>query len=202
MAEAGGRPVATPPLHLFYSDPRFRSSMKYLTTAWGLTKQTFKEWSDDKAPRLGAALSYYTVFSLAPVLILVISIAGLAFGKDAAEGRIVGELQGLLGNEGAEVIQTMLAKASHPAKGIISAVIGVITLLLGATGVLIELQDALNTVWKVVPKPGGGIKTIIRERMLSFGLIMAFGFLLLVSLVLSALLAGMGGCCPASSRGG
>lgn len=167
--------------------------MRYLTTAWGLTKQTFKEWSDDKAPRLGAALSYYTVFSLAPVLILVISIAGLAFGKDAAEGRIVGELQGLLGKEGAEVIQTMLAKASHPAKGIISAVIGVITLLLGATGVLIELQDALNTVWKVVPKPGGGIKTIIRERMLSFGLIMAFGFLLLVSLVLSALLAGMGG---------
>lgn len=167
--------------------------MKYLTTAWGLTKQTFKEWSDDKAPRLGAALSYYTIFSLAPVLILVISIAGLAFGKDAAEGRIVGELQGLLGNEGAEVIQSMLAKASHPGTGIVSAAIGVITLLVGATGVLIELQDALNTVWKVVPKPGGGIKGIIRDRMLSFGLIMAFGFLLLVSLVLSAVLAGMGG---------
>ena len=167
--------------------------MRYLRLAWQLTKQTFKEWSDDKAPRLGAALSYYTVFSLAPVLILVISIAGLAFGKDAAEGRIVSELQGLLGTEGASVIQTMLAKASHRPSGVVSTIIGAAALLIGATGVLIELQDALNTVWKVLPRPGGGLKAIIRERLLSFGLILAFGFLLLVSLVLSALLAGMGG---------
>jgi membrane protein len=164
---------------------------------WKITRevvsQTAKEWSNDKAARLGAALSYYTVFSLAPVLILVISVAGLVFGKDAAQGRLVGQLQGLLGSEGAAVVQTMLAKASKPSSGIISAVIGFVTLLVGATGVLIELQDALNTVWKVAVKPGGGIKQILRERVLSFGLIVAFGFLLLVSLVMSAVLAGLGG---------
>jgi membrane protein len=166
---------------------------RYVDLGRGLVSQTFKEWSDDKAPRLGAALSYYTVFSLAPVLILVISIAGLVFGKDAAEGRLVGELRGLLGTDSAEVVQTMLAKASKPAHGVVSAIIGFFTLLLGATGVLIELQDALNTVWKVKPKPGGGVREILRERLLSFGLILAFGFLLLVSLVLSAVLSGLGG---------
>jgi membrane protein len=166
---------------------------KFFKVAIDLAKQTFKEYSADKAPRLGAALSYYTVFSLAPVLILVISIAGLVFGKDAAQGRIVGELQGLLGTEGAAVVQTMLAKASHTGSGILSTILGFVILLVGATGVLIELQDAINTVWKVAPKPGGGIKAIIRERLLSFGLILSFGFILLVSLVLSAVLAGVGG---------
>ena len=166
---------------------------KYLKTALELTKETFKEYSADKAPRLGAALSYYTVFSLAPVLILVISIAGLAFGKDAAQGRIVGELEGLLGGEGAEVVQTMLAKANDRGSGIVSTVVGFLMLIVGATGVLIELQGAINTVWKVASKPGGGIKALIRERLLSFGLILSFGFILLVSLVVSALLAGLGG---------
>jgi membrane protein len=167
--------------------------MKFFKIAWQLLKQTFSEWLNDKAPRLGAALSYYTIFSLAPVLILVISIAGLAFGKDAAQGRIVSELQGMLGSQGAAVVQTMLQKASHPGTGIISTVIGLVTLLIGATGVLIELQDALNTIWKVAAKPGGGIKTLVRERLLSFGLILVFGFLLLVSLVMSAALAAVGG---------
>jgi membrane protein len=104
----------------------------------------------------------------------------------------VGELRGLLGTDSAEVVQTMLAKASEPAHGVVSAIISFFTLLLGATGVLIELQDALNTVWKVKPKPGGGLREILRERLLSFGLILAFGFLLLVSLVLSAVLSGLG----------
>lgn len=166
---------------------------RYFKTALELAKQTFKEYSADKAPRLGAALSYYTVFSLAPVLILVISIAGLAFGKEAAQGRIVSELQGVLGPEGAEGVQTMLAKANDTGSGIVSTVVGFLMLLVGATGVLIELQGAINTVWKVAPKPGGGIKELIRERLLSFGLILSFGFILLVSLVVSALLAGLGG---------
>lgn len=166
---------------------------RHFKTAVELAKQTFKEYSDDKAPRLGAALSYYTVFSLAPVLILVISIAGLVFGKDAAQGRIVGELQGVLGPEGAEGVQTMLAKANNTGSGVVSTVVGFLMLIVGATGVLIELQGAINTVWKVAPKPGGGIKELIRERLLSFGLILSFGFILLVSLILSALLAGLGG---------
>ena len=166
---------------------------KFLATAVDLAKQTFKEYSADKAPRLGAALSYYTVFSLAPVLVLVISIAGLVFGNDAAQGRIVGQLQGLIGREAAQVVQTMLAKASDRGSGIISTVVGFVMLLVGATGVLIELQSAINTVWKVAPRPGGGLKAILHERLLSFGLILSFGFILLVSLLLSALLAGMGG---------
>jgi membrane protein len=170
-------------------DPRMK---KFFKVALDLAKQTFKEYLADKAPRLGAALSYYTVFSLAPVLILVISIAGLVFGKDAAQGRIVGELEGLLGSEGATIVQTMLAKANHTGSGVLSTVLGFAVLLVGATGVLIELQDAINTVWKVAPKPGGGIKALIRERLLSFGLILSFGFILLVSLILSALLAGLG----------
>jgi membrane protein len=166
---------------------------RVLATTLDLVKRTFKEYSADKAPRLGAALSYYTVFSLAPVLVLVISIAGLVFGQDAARGRIVGELQGLIGAEAARVVQTMLAKASDRGSGVISAAVGLVTLLAGATGVLIELQAAINTVWKVAPKPGGGLRAMARERLLSFGLILSFGFILLVSLILSALLAGMGG---------
>jgi membrane protein len=167
--------------------------MSRISTARDLASQTFKSWNEDKAPRLGAALSYYTIFSLAPVLSLVISVAGLVFGKDAAEGRIVGELTGLLGADGAAFVQTMLAKASNRTGGLVSAAVSLVMLVVGATGVFIELQDALNTIWKVEPKPGLGLKNLIRERLLSFGLILVFGFLLLVSLVMSAALAGLGG---------
>jgi membrane protein len=160
--------------------------MKSLKFAWQLIKETLSSWSDDKAPRMGAALSYYTAFSLAPVLVLVISIAGLVFGRDAAQGRIVGQLEGLLGHDSAAVVQTMLAKASQRGAGAIALVVGFVTLLIGATGVVIELQDAINTVWKVIPKPGRGIRGLIRDRLLSVGLILSFGFLLLVSLVISA----------------
>jgi membrane protein len=145
-----------------------------------------REWSNDKAPRLGAALSYYTIFSLAPVLLLVVAVAGMFLGSDAAQGKIVDQLSGLLGTEAATVIQTMLEKAGQHKGGILATVIGFVTLVVGATGVLIELQDALNTVWKVVAKPGRGVKGILRDRLLSFGIVLGFGFLLLVSLVLSA----------------
>ncbi len=158
----------------------------------GLLKETFQAWSDDKAPKMGAALSYYTVFSLAPLLMVVIAIAGLVFGRDAARGRIVGQLSGLLGREAAQLVETMIARASEPTAGIVAAAIGLSTLLLGATGVLMELHDDLNIVWKVTIKPGRGIKGMLRDRLLSFGVVLAFGFLLLVSLVLSAGLAAMG----------
>jgi membrane protein len=160
--------------------------MKSLKSAWQLIKETLSGWSDDKAPRMGAALSYYTAFSLAPILVLAISIAGLVFGRDAAQGRIVGQLEGLLGHDSAAVVQAMLAKASQRGSGVIATVVGLVTLLIGATGVVIELQDAINTVWKVIPKPGRGIRGLIRDRLLSVGLILSFGFLLLVSLVMSA----------------
>ncbi|MDP9151320.1 MAG: YihY/virulence factor BrkB family protein [Myxococcota bacterium] len=167
--------------------------MKFTRSIWPLTKQTFQSWLDDKVPRLGAALSYYTVFSLAPVLILIIALAGLIFGRDAAQGKIVGELRGLVGGDGAAVIQSMILQASVKNGGIVATLIGIVTLLLGATGVVVELQDALNTIWKVAPKPGRGVMGMVRDRLLSFGLILAFGFLSIVSLAMSALLAALGG---------
>lgn len=167
--------------------------MGKLKAVGSVVKQSFSEWSNDKCPRLGAALSYYTIFSLAPLLLLVVSIAGLAFGRDAAEGRILGELSGIVGVEAAETIQTAVAKANKPAGGIIGIILGFLALLFGATGVVVELQDALNTVWKVVPKPNRGIKGMIRTRLLSLTMIAALGFLLLVSLVVSAGLSALTG---------
>jgi membrane protein len=157
-----------------------------------LAKGTFRAWSDDKAPRMGAALSYYTIFSLAPLLVVVIAVVGLVFGEEAVRGRIVEQLSGLVGHEGAKLVETMIARVSEPRAGIIATVLGLATLLLGATAVLMELHDDLNTVWKVVPGPGRGWKGVLRDRLLSFGVVLAFGFLLLVSLVLSAGLSAVG----------
>jgi membrane protein len=162
-------------------------------TALEMIKQTFVEWSDDKGPRLGASLSYYTVFSMAPLLLLVISIAGLVFGPAAAEGRIFGELRGLLGSDAARLVQTVVAKASRPEHGILGTVISVGVLVIGATGVVVELQDALNSVWKVAPKPNRGLWGVIRTRLISVAMILTLGFLLMVSLVVSAALAALGG---------
>lgn len=157
-----------------------------------LAKETFRAFAEDKVPRMGAALAYYTVFSLAPLLVVVIAVAGFFFGEDAARGRIVDQLSSSVGREGAEMVQTMIQKASEPRAGIIATVIGLATLLLGATGVLIELHDALDTIWKVTPAKGRGWKGTLRDRVLSFGVILALGFLLLVSLALSAGLAAVG----------
>jgi len=165
---------------------------KPLQKPWALIKETFSEWSNDKAPRLGAALSYYTIFSLAPLLVLVISIAGLVFGRKAAEGRLLAQLSQVVGMDAGVALQTMVAKAGQHSGGVIASVIGLVVLIVGATGVVIELQDALNTVWKVVPKPGRGIKGLIRDRLLSIGIVLAFGFLFIVSLVASSGLAALG----------
>lgn len=162
-------------------------------TALEMIKQTFVDWTDDKGPRLGASLSYYTVFSMAPLLLLVISIAGLVFGPAAAEGRIFGELRGLLGSDASRLVQTVVAKASRPRHGILGTVISVGVLVIGATGVVVELQDALNSVWKIAPKPNRGVWGVIRTRLISVAMILTLGFLLLVSLVVSAALAALGG---------
>jgi membrane protein len=162
---------------------------KFFRNAARLLASAGREWSNDNAPRLGASLSYYTIFALAPVLLMVIAVAGLALGAKAAQGKIVEQLAGLLGADAAKAIQTILEKASHHGSGVLATIIGFVTLIVGATGVMVELQDALNTVWKVVAKPGRGLKGIIRDRLLSFGIVLGFGFLLLVSLVLSAAVA-------------
>jgi membrane protein len=163
--------------------------MKLVRRTARLLKMAAVEWSNDNAPRLGASLSYYTIFSLAPLLLMVVAVAGLALGQEAAQGKIVAQLSGLLGVEAAKAIQAILEKAGQHGHGVVATTVGVVTLLVGATGVMVELQDALNVVWKVVPKPGRGLKGILRDRMLSFAIVLGFGFLLLVSLVLSAAVA-------------
>ena len=155
-------------------------------------KAAFAEWSEDKASRLAAALSYYSAISLAPLLIVLLSIAGLVFGREAASGHIAGQVQGLVGQDRAQVIEDIIANANKPATGVVSGVVGTIILLLGAAGVFGALQDGLNTVWEVEPKPGRGVVGILKDRFLSLTMVLGVGFLLLVSLVLSAALALLG----------
>lgn len=161
---------------------------------WTLLREVFAAWQEDKIPLLAAALAYYTTFSLAPLLVIAIAIAGAVFGQDAVRGEIVGQIQGLVGKQGAEVIQAMLQSAhKRESGGTLATIIGVITLLFGASGVFGQLQEALNTIWHVKLKPELGIKNFIQGRFLSFAMVVVIGFLLLVSLVISATLSGISG---------
>jgi membrane protein len=159
----------------------------------GLFQETFEEWSKDKASRLSAALAYYTIFSIAPLLIIVIAIAGAVFGEDAASGQIFAQIQGLVGEAGAKVIQEAIKNASQPKQGAIASIISIVVLIFGATGLFTELQDALNTIWEVQQKPGRAVKNMVRNRFLSFAMVLGIGFLLLVSLVVSGVLAALVG---------
>ncbi|WP_414619251.1 YihY/virulence factor BrkB family protein [Calothrix sp. CCY 0018] len=158
---------------------------------WRLLKETFKEWNDDKASRLAAALSYYTIFSLAPLLIIAIAIAGAVFGDEAASGEIVRQIQGLVGKAGAEVIQTALQNAQKPDTRNFASIISIAVLLFGASNVFAQIQDALNTIWEVEPKPGRSIWQTLRKRFLSFAMVGGVGFLLMMSLIVNAVLTGM-----------
>ena len=149
-----------------------------LNAAYMLLKKSCSAWADDNAPSMGAALAFYTVFSLAPVLIVAISVAGLAFGQKAAEGEFLRQLQGLLGETGARAVQAILQSADRPALGIIASAFGIGTLLVGASGAFVELQDALNKIWKVQCSSENVWLRVIRERFLSFGLVLGLGFLL------------------------
>jgi len=134
-----------------------------------LLKETFHAWRAKKATRLAAALAFYTIFSVAPLLIVVIAIAGLVFGREAAQGQIVNQIEGLVGRDGAEIIQSIVENARKPSASIAATAIGLATLLLGAAGVFGQLQDALNTIWDVRPRPRRGIFSLIRDRSASFG---------------------------------
>lgn len=146
-------------------------------------------WWEDNALRLGASLAYYTLFAIAPVLLVAIAIAGLAFGPEAVRGEIVGQLQGLVGRDGAAAVQSMLEGASRPQSGMFATVIGSITFVFAATGAFLELQTVLNTIWRVKPNPDANLAAFVRDRIRSFGIVLAIGFLLLVSLAISAALA-------------
>jgi membrane protein len=156
---------------------------------WELAKETVEAWNNDKAPRMGAAIAFYTVFSVAPVLIIVIAIAGLVFGQQAAQGRIVEEIASTIGAPAAEALQDLIKQINASGQSVPATIIGIVMLMFGATAVFVELQDALNTIWKVPPPKGWGIKEFILHRLVSFAIVVSTGFLLLVSLVISAGLA-------------
>jgi membrane protein len=156
---------------------------------WSLLKESAEEWDKDNALRLSAALSYYTIFSLAPLLIIATAIAGLAFGGEAVRGELSSQLTAFLGAEGAKAVQGIVASAQKPTSGVIATITGIVALLVGATGVFTELKSAINQVWGIVPKQSAGIKGFFRDRLLSFAMVACVGFLLLVSLILNTVLA-------------
>ena len=158
---------------------------------WWVMKRALGGWWDDNVPRLGASLAYYTLFALSPVLLVATSIAGLVFGADAVRGEIVGQIQGLVGRQGAEAVQAMLENASRPSASIPATIVGLVTFFLGATGAFLELQTALNAIWRVKPRPGANVRDFVVQRLISFGLVVGVGFLLLVSLLVSAALAAL-----------
>ena len=160
---------------------------------FALAKNAVAAWSDDYAPSMGAALAYYTVFSLAPLLLIVVAIAGLVFGEQAAHGEIFSQIRGFMGDEPARAIEGLLASLNKPAQGVVSAITGAGVLLVGATTVFGELQDALDRIWRAPARDkSGGLWRLLRARLLSFGLILGIAFLLMVSLVAGAAIAVLG----------
>jgi membrane protein len=164
-----------------------------LRVTWTLLKDSVNGYIEDDALSRGAAIAYYTIFSIAPLLVIVIAIAGLVYGTEAARGAIVGQLQGMIGLKGAEAIQTMIASANNKSSGILATALGIGTLLVTATGVFGEMQTGLNVIWKVKPDPNAStVSRMVRARAASLGLVAALGFLLVVSLAVSASITAAG----------
>ena len=161
-----------------------------LGSIWTIGKETVADYMEDNALSRGAAIAYFTIFSIAPILVICIAIAGLVFGQEAAQGAMVGQLRGMMGDQGAEAIQTMVASAGNKSSGIWATVIGIVTLLITATGVFGEMQTALNEIWKA--QAPTGLTGMLKARAAGLGLVATLGFLLLVSLVVSAGLSALG----------
>lgn len=160
---------------------------------FGLCQQAFESWKNDYAPSMGAALAYYTVFSVAPLLLIVISVAGLVFGQEAARGEIFAQLSGMMGAQGALAVQGMLEAVNKPTEGVVATMIGIGLLVIGATTVFGELQDSMDRIWRAPTRiQSSGVMSLVKVRLLSFSMIMGIGFLLMVSLVASAALAALG----------
>jgi membrane protein len=155
-------------------------------------KMAFMGWNRHEAPRLGAALAFYTILSLSPLVILVVAVAGLIFSRSAAQTHLLSQVQAMIGPEGGKAVETMLMSAHKPAAGILGTIVGILSLLFGASGVFTELRSALNVVWEVEPEKTSGLLSFLRERFFSFGMVLSVGFLLLVSLILSTVLAAIG----------
>ena len=159
---------------------------------WAVVQRAAIKWSADDCLELGAALAYYTVFSLAPVLVIVIAVAGALFGEEAAQGEIVGQIRGLVGDEGASAIQSLVQSASRPGAGSRATLIGLLVLLFGSTSAFSQLQSSLNRIWDVPAQAHFGLWDMVRARFLSFAAVLGTGFLLSVSLVLSAAMVALG----------
>lgn len=157
----------------------------------GMLKEAAAEWSQDRAIRLAAALAYYSAFSIAPLLLIAISIAGAVFGEEAARGAVQGQLAGSIGTEAARGLESMIESARDSGSSGVMAAVGVVILLVSASGVFGQLQDALNTIWNVEPKKHGGVWGFLKNRFLSMAMVLGVGFLLLVSLILSAVVTGL-----------
>jgi membrane protein len=157
-----------------------------------ILKTTFNAWNRHEAPRLGAALAFYTILSLSPLVIIVAAVGGLIFSRSTAQTHILSQVQAMIGPEGGKAVQSMLANAQKPAAGILGTIVGLLSLLFGASGVFTELRSALNLIWEVKLEETSGIVGLLRERFFSFGMVLSIGFLLLVSLVLSTFLAAVG----------
>ena len=168
---------------------------KLLSNLPTLVKLSYQDWKKDKASRLSAALAYYTIFSLAPMLLIIIAVTGFFWQKDIVQTQVLNQIGGLVGAQGKEFVSDLLTSASNPAKGIVATIVGIITLLFGALGVFNELHNALNTIWEVKEEETTGfvesIKKVIFGRLLSFTMILGIGFLLLVSLVISTALSAV-----------
>ena len=160
---------------------------------WDLVTKSAGAWVDDYAPSMGAAIAYYTLFAIAPLLIIAIAVAGLVFGREAAHGEIVAQIQGLIGREGAIAVQGLLKSVNEPAQSIFATAVSIITLVIGATTVFAELQVDLDRIWRVpAPVKVNGVWALLRAHLLSFGLVLGLGFLMLVSLLVSAAIAAFG----------
>src|SRR5215211_4798033 len=167
----------------------WKDEMKLLSHLPTLFKLSYQEWKQDHASRLSAALAYYTIFSLAPMLVIVIAVAGLIWHREAVQSAVMSQIGGLVGSQGADFVSGLLESASNPAQGIVATIIGIITLLFGALGVFNALHDSLNAIWEVKEEETKGflnsVKRVIVNRFLSFTMILGIGFMLLVSLVIS-----------------
>jgi membrane protein len=193
MLEPGGAAVAAPAGGAqFYRKPLAAFCWADIKLLLG---ESIQQWSLHKGPRLGAALAFYTLLSLTPLLLVIVSIGGLVFGRQAAQSQIVWQVEDMVGPSGAKAIQSLLEGARHTGHGVLATGLGLLTLLFGASGVLIELRDALNTIWDIPPSTAKGLQSVlamVKERLFSFALVMATGFLLIVSLAVNAAVAAVG----------
>ena len=190
MDNAVTKPGAQP----FDSPEQNSTRVMNLKGLWTLIKDTFAQWSADNPFQLAAALAYYTLFSMAPLLMIAIAVAGLVFGQEASQNQVIGIIEDLVGVQGARAIQEIIESAGQrPDAGFFATAVGMILLLLGAGGVVGQLQDSLNTIWRVVPKTSRGIMGFLQDRLVSYSMVLSVGFLLVVSLVISAVLTAVSG---------